>query len=181
MGVRKFQGKTPQIHPTAFVDETALIVGDVVIGSDSSMWPMSVARGDLARIHIGDGSNVQDGTILHVTGDNRFAPGGRPVRIGSGVTIGHNVVVHACTVEDYCLIGMGSTVLDDAVIESGAMLGANSLVPPGRKIEGGFLWLGNPARKIRELTDAEKEFLVFSAQDYVRLKNQHLARDDAPA
>ena len=181
MSIRELDGKTPQIHPTAFVDDTALVVGDVVIGADGSLWPMSVARGDLAAIRIGDGTNVQDGTVLHVTGDSRFAPGGCPLHIGDRVTIGHNAVVHACTLGDGCLIGMGSTVLDGAVVGDGAMIAAHSLVPPAKKIEGGFLWMGSPVKKIRELTDEEREFLLFSARHYVELKNRHLRRPEAPS
>lgn len=174
MTIRQYHNHKPDIHPTAFVDEAALVIGDVVVGADSSLWPMSVARGDLAEIRIGERSNIQDGSILHVTGDSRFVPHGYPLHIGSGVTVGHNVILHACTVEDDCLVGMGSTVLDGAVIRTGAMLAAGSLVPPGKTIEGGFLWLGNPARKVRELTDDERDFLLFSAQSYVDLKNTHM-------
>ncbi|MDD9805997.1 MAG: gamma carbonic anhydrase family protein [Gammaproteobacteria bacterium] len=176
MGIRQYQNRKPRIHPTAFVDEAALVIGDVVVGADSSLWPMSVARGDLAEIRIGERSNIQDGSILHVTGDSRFVPHAWPLHIGSGVTVGHNVILHACTIEDDCLVGMGSTVLDGAVIRTGAMLAAGSLVPPGKTIEGGFLWLGNPARKVRELTGDERDFLLFSAQSYVDLKNAHMPR-----
>ncbi len=179
MNIRKFQNHSPRIHPTAFVDEAARVIGDVAVGADSSIWPMSVVRGDLIPIRIGERSNIQDGSILHVTGDSRFVPGGHPLRIGNGVTVGHNVILHACTIEDACLVGMGSTVLDGAVVCTGAMLAANSLVSPGKTIEGGFLWLGNPARKVRELTDEEREFLLYSAQSYVNLKNAHQSSPEA--
>jgi carbonic anhydrase/acetyltransferase-like protein (isoleucine patch superfamily) len=157
------------------VDNTALVVGRVRIGDDASLWPMAVARGDVNAIEIGARTNIQDGSVLHVTYDSHYEPGGRPLCIGDGVTVGHRVILHACTVGDYCLIGMGSVVLDGAVLQPRLMLGAGSLVSPGKELEGGFLWLGSPARKMRPLTDQELAFLEYSALHYVALKNKHLA------
>ncbi|TNG01915.1 MAG: gamma carbonic anhydrase family protein [Gammaproteobacteria bacterium] len=145
------------------------------MGADSSIWPMSVARGDINSIRIGERTNIQDGSILHVTHDGPYKPGGSPLIIGNDVTVGHHVTLHACTVEDLCLIGMGSIILDDAVIRHGAMLGAGSLVNPGKEIEGGYLWLGRPARRVRELSDREKAYLEYSARHYVKLKDRHKA------
>jgi len=122
---------------------------------------------------VGARSNIQDGSILHVTHDSEYAPGGSALSVGDDVTVGHNVVLHACTVEDLCLIGMGSVVLDGAVVRSGAMVGAGSLVPPNKELEGGYMWLGSPVKRVRELTDKEKSFLAYSAQHYVKLKNRH--------
>ena len=171
--IRNFEDRSPQIADSAFVDESAVVTGNVVIGEDSSVWPCCTIRGDINSISIGSRTNIQDGSILHVTHDSEFAPGGFSLSVGDDVTVGHNVVLHACTVEDLCLIGMGSIVLDGAVVESGAMIGAGSLVSPNKVIEGGHMWLGRPARKVRPLTEKEKEFLQYSARHYVSLKNRH--------
>jgi len=173
VAIRAFKGIFPTIATTAFVDDTALVLGDVTVGDDSSLWPMAVARGDVHAITIGRRTNIQDGSVLHVTQDNEFNPGGYPLRIGDDVTVGHNVTLHACTVEDLCLIGMGSTVLDGAVIRNRVMVGAGSLVTPGKELESGYLYLGSPAKKIRPLTERELAYLPFSASHYVALKNQH--------
>lgn len=173
MTIRAFENHTPQIAPSAFVDDSAVVTGNVVVGADSSVWPMCSVRGDIHSIRIGKRSNIQDGSILHVTHGSEFAPGGYSLSIGDDVTVGHNAVVHACTVEDLCLIGMGSVILDGAVIKTGAIIGAGSLVSPGKVLEGGYLWLGSPAKRARELTDREKAFLAYSAAHYVDLKNRH--------
>ena len=174
MSVRAFEGHAPRIHATAFVDEQAMVGGQVSIGADSSVWPMSVVRGDINTIAIGERTNIQDGSVLHVTHDSEFAPGGAPLVVGDDVTVGHRVVLHACTVENLCLVGMGAVILDGAIIRSGAMIGAGALVPPNKDLEGGYLYIGAPARRARELTDREKHFLKYSAQHYVRLKDRHL-------
>jgi carbonic anhydrase/acetyltransferase-like protein (isoleucine patch superfamily) len=171
--IRDFEEFTPQIDAAAFIDESAVVTGNVVIGKDSSVWPCCSVRGDIHSIRVGERSNIQDGSVLHVTSDSEFEPGGFSLTIGNDVTVGHNVVLHACTVEDLCLIGMGSVLLDGSVIQSGAKIGAGSLVPPNKIIEGGYLWLGSPVRKVRELSDKEKAFLEFSANHYVDLKNRH--------
>ena len=173
MTIRTFENYTPKIEPSAFVDDSAVVTGNVVIGADSSVWPMCSVRGDIHSIRIGERSNIQDGSILHVTHDSEFAPGGYALSIGDDVTVGHNAVVHACTVEDLCLVGMGSVILDGAVIKAGAILGAGSLVSPGKVLEGGYLWLGSPVKRVRELTDREKAFLAYSSAHYVDLKNRH--------
>lgn len=173
MTTRIFENFAPQIDETAFVDNTALVIGDVVIGSDSSIWPMTTVRGDVNSIRIGKRTNIQDGSVLHVTHDGEFAPGGFALTIGDNVTVGHKVILHACTVGNHCLVGMGATVLDGAILEDYAMLGAGSLVSPGKTLEGGYLWLGTPAKKIRELTNKEKKWLEYSADHYVELKNRH--------
>jgi len=171
--IRCFENHIPQIDKTVFVDESAVVTGNVVIGKDSSVWPCCSIRGDIHSISIGERSNIQDGSVLHVTHDSEFAPGGFNLTIGNDITVGHNVVLHACTIEDLCLIGMGSIVLDGSIVQSGAMVGAGSLVPPNKVLEGGFMWLGSPVRKARELTDREKAFLRYSAEHYVNLKNRH--------
>jgi len=171
--IRNFEGHSPQIADTVFIDESAVVTGDVSIGEDSSVWPCCSIRGDIHSIRIGARSNIQDGSILHVTHDSEYAPGGNKLTVGDDVTVGHSVVLHACTIEDLCLIGMGSIVLDGAVVQAGAMVGAGSLVPPNKVLEGGYMWLGSPVKKVRELTDKEKAFLEYSAQHYVKLKNRH--------
>ncbi len=173
MPIRSFEGHRPAIHPTAFVDETAVVIGRVALGPDVSIWPTSVVRGDINTIRIGARTNIQDGSVLHVTHDSEFSPGGQALEVGSDVTVGHKVVLHACRVEDLCLIGMGSVILDGAVIASRAMLGAGSLVAPGKVLEGGYLWMGQPARRVRPLSERELAFLEYSARHYVRLKDRH--------
>ena len=174
MSIRTFEGHAPVIHASAFVDAQATVCGRVSIGADSSIWPMTVVRGDINTITIGARTNIQDGSVLHVTHDSEFAPGGAALVVGNDVTVGHRVVLHACTVEDLCLIGMGAIILDGAIVRSGAMVGAGALVPPNKDLEGGYLYIGAPARRARELSDQEKRFLGYSAQHYVRLKDRHL-------
>lgn len=171
--IRRFENHIPQIDKTAFIDESAVVTGNVIIGEDSSVWPCCSIRGDIHSITVGQRTNIQDGSILHVTHDSEFSPGGSKLTIGSDITVGHNVVLHACTIEDLCLIGMGSVVLDGSVIQSGAMVGAGSLVPPNKVVEGGYMWLGSPVKKVRELSEKEKAFLSYSARHYVKLKNRH--------
>ena len=174
MAIRPFEQRTPQIHATVYVDDTALVIGDVEIGEDSSIWPMSVIRGDIQRIRIGARTSIQDGSVIHVTHDSRFCPGGQPTLIGNDVTVGHKVILHACTIEDYCLIGMGSIIMDKAVVRSRVTIGAGSVVPPGKVLESGFLYVGSPVKQVRPLNERELEFLEYSAQNYRRLRERHL-------
>ena len=174
MNVRSYRNIHPRIGKNVYVDDAAVVIGDVTIGDDTSLWPMSVARGDVHKITIGARTNIQDGSVLHVTSDNPFTPGGFPLCIGDDVTVGHGVILHACTIGDLVLIGMGSTVLDGAVVHSRVMIGAGSLVSPGKELESGYLYLGSPAKKIRPLRDKELAYLEFSAQHYVDLKNKHM-------
>lgn len=171
--IRSFLQWTPDIAPSAFVDEQATVIGQVSVGAGSSIWPQVVVRGDIQRIEIGERSNIQDGSVLHVTHDSEYSPGGSPLLIGNDVTIGHNATLHACTIGDGCLVGMGCIVLDGAVLEPGVLLGAGSLAPPGKRLEGGFLWVGSPAVKKRPLSEKEKAFLLYSASHYVKLAGRH--------
>ncbi|MEW8066624.1 MAG: gamma carbonic anhydrase family protein [Candidatus Thiodiazotropha endolucinida] len=171
--LRRFETNYPDIADDAYVDEHAIVIGDVTIASHSSVWPMCVIRGDVHRIRIGARSNIQDGSILHVSHDSFYQPGGSPLIIGEGVTVGHKVLLHGCEVADNCFIGMGSIILDGAVIESLTMLGAGSLVPQGKRLEGGYLWLGQPARRVRPLSDREKEIMLYNAEHYVKLAQRH--------
>ena len=170
---RNFEGAIPQYDKTVFIDESAVVTGNVSIAEDSSVWPCCSIRGDIHSIRIGSRSNIQDGSVLHVTHDSEFAAGGFSLTIGNEVTVGHKVILHGCCVENLCLIGMGSVVLDGAVVQSGAMVGAGSLVPPNKVLEGGFMWLGSPVKRVRALTEKETAFLKYSAQHYVDLKNRH--------
>lgn len=175
MNIRSYRNTSPHIGSGAYIDPAAVVIGDVTIGADSSLWPMVVARGDVQRIVIGERTNIQDGSVLHVTADNQFHPGGFALTVGNNVTVGHKAVLHACTVKDFALIGMGAIILDGAVIGEKALVGAGSVVTPGKELEGGHLYLGSPAKKIRPLTEQELAYLEFSAQHYVDLKNKHMA------
>jgi carbonic anhydrase/acetyltransferase-like protein (isoleucine patch superfamily) len=178
VSIRQYQGKVPRIHPRAYIDPDAVVIGDVCIAQDASVWPCAVLRGDVGAIIIGPGTSIQDGSVLHMTHDGPYHPGGRDLIIGSGVTVAHKVVLHACTVGDYCLIGMGAVIMDDVVIGDQAIIGAGALVPPGKIIPPGTLWKGNPARQARELTEAEIEQLHYSADHYVRLKDSYQENSD---
>jgi len=173
--IRNFQGMTPQCGHAVFVDETALVLGDVTLGDDSSVWPMTVIRGDMHRIRIGERTSVQDGSVLHITHAVPFNPDGYPLSIGDDVTIGHKALLHGCTIGNRVLIGMGAIVMDGAVIEDEVVLAAGSLVSPGKVLESGYLYRGSPAKQARALTEKEKSFFCYSANNYVKLKNQHLA------
>ena len=174
MSLRPFNSILPTLGQRVFVDPSAQLVGDIMLDDDVSIWPLAAARGDVNRIRIGARSNIQDNSVLHVTHDGRYTPGGAPLLIGADVTVGHGVILHACTVEDACLIGMGSVVLDKAVIGKHSLIGAGAVVSPGKVVEPGSLWLGNPARFVRKLTDAEIESLYYSAQNYCKLKDEYL-------
>lgn len=172
MTIRNFEDKQPRIDATAWVDPAAVVIGDVEIGVDSSIWPHCTVRGDVNRIRIGALTNIQDNSVLHVT---HGAPeeGGHDLHVGDEVTVGHRVILHGCRVEDRCLIGMGAIILDGAVVESETLIGAGSLVPPGKTLESGYLWLGSPVRRVRALTDEERAYFEYSAEHYARLKDRH--------
>ncbi|WP_029043507.1 gamma carbonic anhydrase family protein [Cupriavidus sp. WS] len=175
MSLRSFQGKAPRLGDRVFVDASAVLIGDIEIGADSSVWPMVTIRGDMHRIRIGARTSVQDGSVLHITHAGPFNPDGFPLTIGDDVTIGHKAMLHGCTIGSRILIGMGATVMDGAVIGDEAILGAGSLVPPGKVLEGGHLYVGSPARQARPLTEKERGFFRYAAGNYVRLKDQYLA------
>jgi len=174
MTIKTYKQISPNIGDNVFIDDTALVIGDVTLEQDCSIWPMSVVRGDVNTIRIGKRTNIQDGSVLHVTHPHKTMPEGFSLTIGDNVTVGHKVILHGCHVHDNCLIGMGSTVMDGAVIHPNVILGAGSLVSPGKELEGGHLWLGSPARKVRPLTDDELKWIDYSATHYVNLKNDYL-------
>lgn len=177
MAIRHFQQTTPTLGQRVFIDPTAVILGDVTLGDDCSVWPLVVIRGDMHRISIGSRCSIQDGSVLHITHASDYNPGGFPLQIGSDVTVGHKALLHGCTIEDNVLIGMGAIVMDGAHIESEIILGAGSLVPPGNRLESGFVYAGSPAKRIRPLSDKEKTFFGYTAANYVRLKDQHIAEN----
>lgn len=171
--IRAYCGVTPQIASSAFIDPSAVIIGRVTIGNDSSIWCNVVIRGDVAEIKIGDKSNIQDLTMLHVTHHNPGKTTETPLIIGNNVTIGHNCCLHACTLHNNILVGMGTTILDNVIIEDNVMIGAGSLVPQGKHLLSGHLYFGNPVKQIRKLTVAEIEHLEYSAKHYVKIAHNH--------
>jgi carbonic anhydrase/acetyltransferase-like protein (isoleucine patch superfamily) len=174
--LRPYRDRFPTLGERAWIDESARVIGDVVLGEDVSVWPFTVIRGDVNFIRIGDRTNIQDGSVVHVSHDGPHAKlGGFATRIGSDVTIGHKAIIHACTIEDAVLIGMGAIGLDGAVVRKHAFIGAGALVAPGKVVGEGELWLGNPAKKARMLSDAEIDALYYSAKHYVKLKDEYLA------
>lgn len=172
--IRPFENRMPRLGERVYVDPQSAVIGDAELASDVSVWPMAVIRADVNVIRIGEACNIQDAAVLHVTHDGPFMPGGKPLILGKGVTVGHQAVLHGCRVDDYCLIGMGVLVLDGVHIEHHVMVGAGSVVPPGKRLESGYLYLGNPARAVRELTESEQAHLEYSAAHYVRLKDKYL-------
>lgn len=174
-GVRSYQGKTPQLAEGVFVDRSAVVIGDVEIGKDSSVWPLTVIRGDMHRVRIGERTSVQDGSVLHITHASDFNPGGYPLIIGDDVTIGHQAMLHGCTVGNKVLIGMKAMIMDGAVIEDQVIVAAGALVPPGKTLESGYMYVGSPAKKARPLTDKEMKFFPYTAANYVKLKDKHIA------
>lgn len=171
---RPFNTKYPVLGKRVYIDPQSAVIGDVTLGDDVSIWPMAVIRGDVNSITIGNLSNIQDASVLHVTHEGPYTQGGQPLIIGKGVTIGHQVVLHGCCIDDYCLIGMGTLILDGVYIENHVMVAAGSLVPPGKHLHSGYLYLGNPARAVRQLTDQELAHLEYSASHYAKLKDTYL-------
>ena len=177
--IRPFLDKHPQLGKRVYVDPSASVIGDVVLEDDVSVWPGSVIRGDVNHVRIAARSNIQDGSVIHVSHASPYNKGGYPTVIGEGVTVGHGCIIHACTIGDYCLIGMGAVVLDGAVIEANAFIGAGAVVGPGKRVGRGELWVGNPARPARALSTQDIEGLGYSADHYVRLKDQYLGMEAA--
>ncbi len=162
-----YLGIMPVIHPDAFIAPGAVVIGDVHIGKETSVWFGCVIRGDVNSIRIGERTNIQDGTVIHVTRKTG------PTRIGSGITIGHKALIHAATLEDNCFVGMGASLLDFAVVETGAFLAAGAQLTPGKHVPTGQMWAGNPAKYFRELKQEEIEFIPISAQNYVDLAKDY--------
>ncbi|WP_298943437.1 gamma carbonic anhydrase family protein [uncultured Psychromonas sp.] len=166
------------IHPTigndVYIDPFSSIIGDVHLADDVNIWPMCVLRGDVNSIYVGARTNIQDGSVLHVARKGEATVDGYSLTIGEDVTVGHKAMLHACSVGDRVLIGMGAIVLDNACIEDDVILAAGALVPPNKTLASGFLYVGSPAKAARALTQAEFAFLKRSASHYVNLKNEYI-------
>jgi carbonic anhydrase/acetyltransferase-like protein (isoleucine patch superfamily) len=166
-------GCTPVIPASAWVHPSAQVIGEVALGEDASVWCGAVIRGDVNSITVGAGSNIQDLTVLHVSHKSEWDPKGAPLVIGDRVTVGHSVILHGCTIHDECLIGMGSIVMDKAVLEPRVLLGAGSLVPEGKVLQSGYLYIGRPAKQLRPLTPEELAYFNYSAEHYVKLAKSY--------
>ncbi len=173
MNIRPFKQYTPNIHSSCMVDESAVVIGQVELAEDVSIWPTAVLRGDVNFIRIGARSNVQDGSVLHVTHRKPDRPEGSPLVVGEDVTVGHKVVLHGCTIGNRVLVGMGAIVLDDAVIDDEVIIGAGSLVPPRKHLKSGYLYVGSPVKQVRALSEEERAFLKQSAVNYVNLASEY--------
>ena len=176
--IRSFVDHNPTLGDRAYVDPSAQVIGNVVLGDDTSIWPLVVVRGDVNKIRIGHRSNIQDGSVIHVSRPSASNPEGYATTVGEDVVVGHKVMLHGCTIGDRVLIGMSSIILDGVTIEDEVVVGAGSLIPPGKTLESGYLYLGSPVRQVRPLTDAERENFRTGAAGYVALKNQYLDSDN---
>jgi len=172
---RSYRGVSPQLGNAVYVDASAVLVGDISLGDDVSVWPLVAARGDVNKITIGARTNIQDGTVLHVTRKSPSNPDGNPLVIGVDVTVGHKCMLHGCSLGDRILVGMGAIIMDGAVVEDDVFIGAGSLVPPNKTLKSGYLYVGNPVKQARELKASEAHFLKQSATNYVELKAEYLA------
>lgn len=174
MTLAPYKGIEPTVPNSCYVDPNSVIYGDVVLKEDASIWPLVAARGDVNHIRIGARTNIQDGTVLHVTRTSDKFPKGFPLLIGDDVTVGHKCMLHGCTLGNRILVGMGAIIMDGAVVEDDVFIGAGTLVPPNKVLESGYLYVGNPMVKKRALSESEVAFLKQSALNYVKLKDDYL-------
>lgn len=177
--IRSHKGITPEFGLRCWTDPSSVVIGDVHLGDDCSVWPMTVVRGDMHRIRIGARCSIQDGSVLHITHASDFNPGGWPLTLGDDVTVGHKALLHGCTIGSRVLVGMGAVIMDGAVVEDEVIIGAGCLVPPGKTLRSGYLYVGSPCREARALKDNERQFFTYTAGNYVRLKDQYLAESAA--
>jgi carbonic anhydrase/acetyltransferase-like protein (isoleucine patch superfamily) len=175
MAIRSYKGITPSFNKSVYIDESSVLVGDITVGDNSSVWPLVAARGDVNHIRIGQRTNIQDGSVLHLSRATKSNPDGYPLIIGDDVTVGHKVMLHGCVLGNRILVGMGAIVMDNAVVEDDVIIGGGSLVPPNKRLESGYLYVGSPAKQARPLTEQELAFLKISADNYVQLKDEYLA------
>ena len=169
LSCRAFSGVSPKLGDQVFIDPSAVVIGDVELADDTSVWPCAVIRGDMHKITVGRRTSVQDGAILHITHASDFNPDGWPLTIGDDVTIGHGACLHGCTIGNQVLVGIGATILDGAVVEDQVIIGAGTLVPPGKRLISGYIYMGNPCKQSRPLKEQELAFFGYSAQNYVKL------------
>lgn len=172
--IRSYKQYQPQLGKEVYIDPAAVVIGQVTLGDDVSVWPCAVIRGDMHTIAVGARTSVQDNAVLHITHASDYNPKGYPLTIGEDVTIGHGACLHGCTLGDRILVGIGATILDGAVIEDDVVIAAGTLVPPGKTLTSGYMYLGSPCKQVRPLTEQEKSFFRYSAENYVRLKNEYL-------
>ncbi|ALS31441.1 MULTISPECIES: gamma carbonic anhydrase family protein [Pseudoalteromonas] len=177
MTIRSYKGVTPSFNASVYIDESSVLVGDITLGDDSSVWPLVAARGDVNYIRIGERTNIQDGSVLHLSRATKSNPEGYPLIIGDDVTVGHKVMLHGCQLGNRILVGMGAIIMDNAIIEDNVIIGGGSLVPPNKRLESGYLYVGSPVKQARALTEQELTFLKVSADNYVLLKNEYLSDD----
>ena len=175
MTIRSYKGITPTYDNSVYIDESSVLVGDISLGKDSSVWPLVAARGDVNYIRIGERTNIQDGSVLHLTRASKSNPDGYPLIIGNDVTVGHKVMLHGCQLGNRILVGMGAVVMDNAIVEDDVIIGGGSLVPPNKRLESGYLYVGSPVKQARPITEQERAFLKISADNYVQLKDEYLA------
>jgi len=175
MNIQNHTQHSPSLGKRTYIDPFARIIGQVTLGEDCSVWPFTVIRGDMHKITIGNRCSIQDGSVLHITHGSSYNPNGYPLTMGDDCTIAHKVCLHGCTIGNRVLIGIGSIIMDGVAIEDDVMVGANSFVPPNKTLQSGYLYLGSPAKAVRELTEEEKQRLVYLAGNYVKLKDQYLA------
>ncbi|WP_447554848.1 gamma carbonic anhydrase family protein [Vreelandella sp. EE22] len=173
--LRAFKNYFPRLGERVFIDPASVVIGDVELGDDCSVWPMTVIRGDMHRIRIGARTSVQDGSVLHITHASDFNPDGFALTIGDDVTIGHKAMLHGATLGSRILVGMGSIVMDGAVVEDEVIIAAGAVVTPGKQLKSGYVYAGNPAKALRPLKEKERAFFTYTAGNYVKLKDQFLA------
>ncbi|MBC8947570.1 gamma carbonic anhydrase family protein [Xenorhabdus sp. TS4] len=173
--LRQYLNFYPQVGQKVLLDPSSVVIGDVKLADNVSIWPLVVIRGDVNYVSIGSRTNIQDGSVLHVTHKSPDNPNGFPLIIGEDVTVGHKSMLHGCKIGNRVLVGMGSILLDGVTIEDDVVIGAGSLVPPGKKLESGYLYVGSPAKQVRKLKPEELEGLLYSANNYVSWKNDYLS------
>ncbi|MFV0278492.1 MAG: gamma carbonic anhydrase family protein [Parahaliea sp.] len=177
--LRSFRGIKPTLGERVFIDPSAVVLGEVSLGDDVSVWPQAVVRGDMHRIQVGARTSIQDGSVLHITHAGPYNPEGWPLEIGEDVTIGHQAILHGCRIGSRVLVGMGAIIMDGAVVEDEVVIAAGALVSPRKHLRSGYLYTGRPAREGRKLSATELDYFRYSANNYVQLKEQHLAELEA--